>query len=81
MQAVKGMVQVAGITFRIARIGPGMYEAVRILDDARVGTFQNAPLKVLTHDVEYELMREVALSAVHGAKVSWVGRLPYRSVL
>ena len=81
MQAVKGMVQVAGITFRIARIGPAMYEAVRILDDARVGTFQNAPLKVLTHDVEYELMREVALSAVHGAKVSWVGRLPYRSAL
>jgi hypothetical protein len=75
------MVQVEGVTFRIARIGPGMYEAVRILDDSRVGTFQNSPLKVLTHEVEYDLMRGIALSAVHGAKVSWVGRLPFRSVL
>lgn len=78
MQAVKGMVQVGSVTFRIARLGSGIYEAVRILDDTRVGTFQSSPLKVLTHDVEYELMREIALSAVHEAKVSWVGRLPFR---
>ena len=81
MQAVIGMVQVGSMTFRIARVGPGLYEAVRILDDVRVGTFQSSPLKVLTHDVEYELMREIALSAVHEAKVSWVGRLPFRGVL
>lgn len=79
MQAVKGMVQVGSMTFRIARVGAGIYEAVRILDDARVGTFQSSPLKVLTHEIEYEVMRKIALSAMHEAKVSWVGHLPLRS--
>lgn len=81
MQSVKGMVQVAGTTFRIERVGPGLYDAIRIVDDVRVGTFQTAPVKVLTHDVDYELMREIALAAVHEAKTSWVHRLPFRSVL
>jgi hypothetical protein len=81
MQSVKGMVQVAGTTFRIVRVGPGLYEVIRIADDARVGTFQTSPFKVLTHDIEHELMREIALAAVHEAKTSWVHRLPFRSVL
>ena len=81
MQSVKGMVQVAGKTFRIVRVGPGLYDAIRIVDDTRVGTFQTAPVKVVTHVVEPELMREIALAAVHEAKTSWVHRLPFRSVL
>ncbi len=81
MQSVKGMVQVAGTTFRIVRVGPGLYDAIRIADDMRVGTFQTAPIKVLTQEVEPELMREIALAAVHEAKTSWVHRLPFRSVL
>ena len=40
---VKGMVQVAGTTFRIARIGRGHYEVVRILDELRLGSFWNEP--------------------------------------
>ena len=81
MQSVKGMVQVAGTTFRIVRIGPGLYEAFRIVDDTRVGMFQTAPLKVLVHEIDSELMHEIALAAVHEAKTSWVHRLPFRSVL
>ena len=34
---VKGMVQVAGTTYRIVRLTPGHYNVVRILDDTCVG--------------------------------------------
>ena len=34
---VKGMVQVAGVTYRIVRIERGVYDVVRILDDQRPG--------------------------------------------
>ena len=81
MQAVKGMVQVAGTTFRIVRVEPCRYDVIRIVDDVRVGSFQTAPVKVLDHAVDYEQMREIALAAVHEGKTSWVHRLPFRSVL
>ena len=81
MQVVKGMVQVAGTTFRIERAGPSRYDVIRINDDVRVGSFQTAPVKVLVHHVDYELMRSIALAAVHEGKISWVHRLPFRSVL
>ena len=81
MQAVKGMVQVAGTTFRIERVAPSRYDVIRIVDDERVGTFQTAPVKVLDHSVDYELVRDIALAAVHEGKISWVHRLPFRSVL
>jgi hypothetical protein len=76
MQAVKGMVQVAGTTYRIIRLQPGQYEVVRILDDRSVGTFATAPkLQVLSHRIELPIMNEIALSAVKRGKTSWVGRL------
>ena len=81
MQAVKGMVQVADTTFRIVRIGPSRYDVIRIVDDVCIGSFQTAPVKVLVHNVDYELVRKVALAAVHEGKTSWVHRLPFRSVL
>ena len=81
MQAVKGMVQVEGTTFRIVRVAPSRYDVIRIVDDICIGSFQTAPVKVLVHNVDYELMREIALAAVHEGKTSWVHRLPFRSVL
>ena len=81
MQAVKGMVQVEGTTFRIVRVAPSRYDVIRIADDVCIGSFQTAPVKVLVHHVDYELMREIALAAVHEGKTSWVHRLPFRSVL
>jgi hypothetical protein len=76
MQTVKGMVQVSGATYRIVRLGPGEYEVVRLLDDARVGTFRSFPrVEVLASQIDANLMRLIARAAVQGAKTSWVGRL------
>ncbi|HYN88743.1 MAG TPA: hypothetical protein VER33_10505 [Polyangiaceae bacterium] len=76
MQAVKGMVQVAGTTYRIVRVGQGLYDIVRILDDARVGSFRSSPrIEVTSYGMELGMMREIARAAIQGAKTSWVGRL------
>ena len=40
---IKGMVQVAGTTYRIVRRERGHYDVVRILDDERVGSFRSIP--------------------------------------
>ena len=39
MQVVKGMVQIDGATYRIARVLPHIYEVVRILDNRVAGWF------------------------------------------
>jgi hypothetical protein len=76
MQFVKGMVLVGGTTYRIVRLQPGQYEVVRILDDARVGTFSTQPkLQVTSHTIELPLMTQIARSALMGGKLSWMGRL------
>ena len=75
MQAVKGMVQVQGRTFRIVRVGRGHYEVVRILDDQRIGSFWSEPALKIAEGEHHELVREVARSAIQGGKTSWVGRL------
>ena len=76
MQAVvKGMVQVAGTTFRIVRIQRGHYEVVRILDDARLGSFWNEPNFAVSESTDQELLREVARCAIQGGKTTWMGRL------
>lgn len=76
MRAVKGMVLVAGTTYRITRLSPGLYEVTRILDDANVGSFQlGPPLQVEARGIEANLLREVARAAVQSARTSWVGRL------
>lgn len=76
MQVVKGMVQVAGVTYRIVRVSRGVYDVVRILDDVRVGTFRNGPrVEAKALGIDEELMREIARAAIQGAKTSWVGRL------
>jgi len=71
---VKGMVQVAGSTFRIVRVSRGHYDVVRILDDARVGSFWSEPTLKVSEGPEYELLREVARRAIQGGKTSWIGR-------
>lgn len=75
MQAVKGMVQVGGTTFRIVRTGPRVYEVIRILDDQPVGSFGSAPLRIISTTIEPAMMLEIARAAVHGARTSWAGRL------
>lgn len=76
MQAVvKGMVQVAGTTFRIVRIERGYYEVVRILDDTRLGSFWSEPTFTVSESSNRELLREVARCAIQGGKTTWEGRL------
>ena len=75
MQTVKGMVRVAGSTFRIVRIQHGHYEVIRILDDARLGTFWSEPNFKVSECENEDLLREIARSAIQGGKTSWVGRL------
>ena len=72
---VKGMVQVAGSTFRIVRIKRGHYAVVRILDDSRLGSFWCEPTFALSASDDQDLLREVARSAIQGGKCTWVGRL------
>ena len=73
---VKGMVQVAGTTYRIVRVQRGQYNVVRILDDAAVGVFSNGPtVEIAANGIDTALMREIVRVAIQGAKTSWVGRL------
>ena len=71
---VKGMVQVAGTTYRIVRLRRGQYHVVRVLDDRSVGEFTSAPrLEIQPVGIEAGLLREIARVAVQGAKTSWIG--------
>src|SRR6478609_7527317 len=71
---VKGMVQLAGITYRIVRVAHGSYSVVRISDDMDVGRFHLAPvLGIEPQGVEPALLREVARLAIHTAKTSYAG--------
>ncbi len=71
---VKGMVQLAGVTYRIVRVATGSYSVVRISDDRTVGSFHLAPqLGVEALHIEASLLREVARLAIHSAKTSYVG--------
>lgn len=70
---VKGMVQLAGVTYRIVRVALGTYSVVRISDDSDVGSFRLPELAVEARSVEPALLREVARLAIHAAKTSSVG--------
>lgn len=73
--AVKGMIQVHSITYRIVRVRKGTYEVIRLLDDASVGTFSLAPRTEPRCEGEHaELIREIARAAVQGARTTWVPR-------
>jgi hypothetical protein len=82
---VKGMVQVAGVTYRIVRIERGVYDVVRILDDQRVGQFRTIPRVEVTAASPADAttaepdatMAEIAKAAVKWGKTSWVGRLSF----
>jgi len=76
MAAVKGMVQVGGSTYRIVRLTTSNYEVIRVLDDTSMGTFRCTPqIEVSPKQMEPALLREIARTAIRGAKTSWVGRL------
>jgi hypothetical protein len=75
---VKGMVLVAGQTYRITRLRPRLYEAVRILDDALIGQFWCDPgLELIPVTTDTSTLRLVAREAIMKAKTSWGGSLEF----
>jgi len=73
--AVKGMIQVHSITYRIVRLRKGTYQVIRLLDDISVGTFTIAPWSQLHCEGDQpELVREIARAAMQGARTSWAPR-------
>jgi len=75
-RAVKGMVAVAGKTYRIVRVESGHYAVVRLLDDVQVGTFRSRPkLDIHPEKIESALLLAIARQAIHAAKTSWVGHV------
>ena len=73
--AVKGMVQVHHVTYRIVRVRTGHYDVVRVLDDVRLGTFAlGARDEAVIEGDAPDLLREVARVALHGGRTTWVPR-------
>jgi hypothetical protein len=72
--AVKGMVQVNGVTYRIARVRAGQYEIVRLRDDVRVGEFALGAGTDSLDGAAPELIREIARAALRGGRTSWLPR-------
>ena len=66
MQVVKGMIQIEGATYRIARVLPHIYEAVRILDNQVAGWFTSDLSVIAPHAVDLFTLRTVAQEAVTG---------------
>ena len=79
MQSViKGMVQVAGSTYRTVRVQPGQYRVNRIphLHDRNVGGFTSRPAGTLVAEgIEPALLREIMRTAIQNARTSWTGHL------
>jgi hypothetical protein len=71
------MIQVMGTTYRIVRVAPASYEAIRVLDDQVVGGFScRSALEVEPRAVDLPTMLLIARTAVRAAKISSTGRLP-----
>lgn len=67
------MLLVRGVTYRIDRTAPHCYSVVRLLDDARVGTFCTLPaLRIHPLCVEDSVMRDVVRAALRSARTSAV---------
>ncbi len=72
--SVRGMIQVAGATYRIVRVSPGEYSAIRILDEEEVGRFTTRPsLHVTMSRIDLDTVVAIACSALRGGKLIWEG--------
>ena len=79
MRIAKGMIQFDGRTYRIERVMPHIYEAVRLLDNVVAGWFTSDLSVIAPHAIDLFTLRGVARLAVQQAKTSWVGRLQQAS--
>jgi hypothetical protein len=66
------MVLVSGFTYRIVPIEDGAYDAVRVLDDVRMGSFtSHSPLDVSSTIGGIPLLRRIAQAAIRRARTRW----------
>jgi len=72
-----GMIQVDGITYRIAHLGKNAYEIVRLLDDVSLGAFgrERASLSS-TFIAGGHSLRHIARIAVRQGKTKWRPAVP-----
>ena len=69
------MISVFGKTYRIVSLSKGGYDAVRLLDDVRIGTFGLAPSCPVNSAIGGEaLLRQIAEIAMRSAKTHWTRR-------
>lgn len=69
------MVQVHSVTYRIVRVRTGEYDVVRLLDDARVGSFSlGAQREAIVEGDAPEIIRAVARAALRGGRTTWAPR-------
>ena len=73
--SVKGMIQVHSVTYRIVRVRAGHYDVVRLLDDARIGSFSLGSGRdpIIEGDAQ-EVLRAVARAALQGGRTTWAPR-------
>jgi hypothetical protein len=73
-----GMISVFGKTYRIILVNPGTYDAVRLLDDVRVGSFADGPALSVDSSArsagDETLLRQIARAAKHAAKMRWTSK-------
>ena len=66
------MVSVSGLTYRIAPAEGGGYDAVRVLDDVRMGSFKSHPPLYVTSTLGGDpLLRLIAQAAIRKAQTRW----------
>jgi hypothetical protein len=73
MSDIKGMVLFESLTYRIVKVRRATYDAIRILDEVRIGTFQTVPrLSVHPTGTDDAVLRAVAMMAMRLARTSWL---------
>jgi hypothetical protein len=73
MSEIKGMVQLGALTYRIVKVRRGTYQAIRILDEVCIGTFQTVPrLSVQPTGIDDPVLHAVATAAMRQATTSWL---------
>lgn len=67
----KGMVQVAGTTYRVVE-SPRVHRVIRVLDDRVVGTFRyGSGIEVVSCEVSPELLLRIGKHSLQSARLSW----------
>lgn|SRR5688572_24734939 len=67
-----GMIQVDGVTYRIAHLGRNAYEVVRLLDDVSLGAFRpESASRTSTLIAGEHSLRNIARIAVRQGKTKW----------